>query len=145
MILACLIFPVVPLVYAAVLTMLVMRLFKNIRNKDFLSYLGFAASLIFAIGINVFSRSIGNFEMQDIMNLMESQKGTLRAFRTIFPNLPLMTGSLADASFLKMILYIATTAVILAVFFALAWKIYLPAVLGMSETTSENAFYPKKK
>ena len=35
----CLIFPVVPLVYAAVLTMLVMRLFKNIRNKDFLSYL----------------------------------------------------------------------------------------------------------
>ena len=48
-----------------------------------------------------------------------------------------MTGSLADASFLKMILYIATTAVILAVFFALAWKIYLPAVLGMSETTSE--------
>lgn len=39
MILACLIFPVVPLVYAAVLTMLVMRLFKNIRNKDFLSYL----------------------------------------------------------------------------------------------------------
>ena len=54
--------------------------------------------------------------MQDIMNLMESQKGTLRAFRTIFPNLPLMTGSLADASFLKMILYIATTAVILAVF-----------------------------
>ena len=74
MILACLIFPVVPLVYAAVLTMLVMRLFKNIRNKDFLSYLGFAASLIFAIGINVFSRSIGNFEMQDIMNLMESQK-----------------------------------------------------------------------
>ena len=119
MILACLIFPVVPLVYAAVLTMLVMRLFK--------SYLGFAASLIFAIGINVFSRSIGNFEMQDIMNLMESQKGTLRAFRTIFPNLPLMTGSLADASFLKMILYIATTAVILAVFFALAWKIYLPS------------------
>ena len=105
MILACLIFPVVPLVYAAVLTMLVMRLFKNIRNKDFLSYLGFAASLIFAIGINVFSRSIGNFEMQDIMNLMESQKGTLRAFRTIFPNLPLMTGSLADASFLEMILY----------------------------------------
>ncbi len=55
--------------------------------------------------------------MQDIMNMMESQKGTLRAFRTIFPNLPLMTGSLADASFLKMILYIATTAVILAVFF----------------------------
>lgn len=145
MILACLIFPVVPLVYAAVLAMLVMRLFKNIRNKDFLSYLGFAASLIFAIGINVFSRSIGNFEMQDIMNLMESQKGTLRAFWTIFPNLPLMTGSLADASFLKMILYIATTAVILAVFFALAWKIYLPAVLGMSETTSEKRILSKEE
>lgn len=83
--------------------------------------------------------------MQDIMNLMESQKGTLRAFRTIFPNLPLMTGSLADASFLKMILYIATTAVILAVFFALAWKIYLPAVLGMSETTSEKRILSKEE
>ena len=110
-----------------------------------LACLGFAASLIFAIGINVFSRSIGNFEMQDIMNMMESQKGTLRAFRTIFPNLPLMTGSLADASFLKMILYIATTAVILAVFFALAWKIYLPAVLGMSETTSEKRILSKEE
>ena len=55
-----------------------------------------------------------------------------------------MTGSLADASFLKMILYIATTAVILAVFFALAWKIYLPAVLGMSETTSETHFIQRR-
>lgn len=145
MILACLIFPVVPLVYAAVLTMIVMRLFKNIRNKDFLSYLGFGASMVFAIGINVFSRSIGNFEMEDIMNLMESQKGTLRAFQTIFPNLTLMTGSLAEASLLKMILYIATTAVILAVFFALAWKIYLPAVLGMSETTSEKRRLTKEE
>lgn len=146
MILACLIFPVVPLVYAAVLTMLVMRLFKNIRNKDFLSYLGFAASLIFAIGINVFSRSIGNFEMQDIMNLMESQKGHLARLPDLFPETcPMMTGSLADASFLKMILYIATTAVILAVFFALAWKIYLPAVLGMSETTSEKRILSKEE
>ncbi len=49
--LACLIYPVVPLVYAAVLTMIVMRLFKNIRNKDFLSYLGFAASMILLSGI----------------------------------------------------------------------------------------------
>ena len=145
MILACLIFPVVPLVYAAVLTMIIMRLFKNIRNKDFLSYLGFAASMIFAIGINVFSRSIGNFEAEDVMNLMESQKGTLRAFQTIFPNLPLMTGGLADASLLKMLLYIATTAVILAAFFALAWKIYLPAVLGMSETTSEKRRLTKEE
>lgn len=145
MILACLIFPVVPLVYAAVLTMIVMRLFKNIRNKDFLSYLGFGASMVFAIGINVFSRSIGNFEMEDIMNLMESQKGTLRAFQTIFPNLILMTGSLADASILKMILYYGTTAIILAVFFALAWKIYLPAVLGMSETTSEKRILSKEE
>lgn len=56
-----------------------------------------------------------------------------------------MTGSLADASFLKMILYIATTAVILAVFFALAWKIYLPAVLGMSETTSEKRILSKEE
>ena len=145
MILVCLIFPVVPLVYAAVLTMIIMRLFKNIRNKDFLSYLGFAASMIFAIGINVFSRSLGNFEAEDVMNLMESQKGTLRAFQTIFPNLTLMTGSLADASLLKMILYIAATAVILAVFFALAWKIYLPAVLGMSETTSEKRRLTKEE
>ena len=56
-----------------------------------------------------------------------------------------MTGSLADASFLKMILYIATTAVILAAFFALAWKIYLPAVLGMSETTSEKRILSKEE
>ena len=93
--LACLIYPVVPLVYAAVLTMIVMRLFKNIRNKDFLSYLGFAASMIFAIGINVFSRSIGSFEIQDVTNLMESQKNTLRVLQTIFSNLTLMTAILA--------------------------------------------------
>lgn len=136
-VLACLVFPVVPMIYAAVLSMLVMRLFKNIRNKDFLSYLGFGASMLFAIGINVFSRSFGNFEAQDFLNLMESQKGTLRAFQTIFPNLTLMTGSLAAASLVKMVLYYATAALILAVFFMLAWKIYLPAVLGMSETTSE--------
>ena len=160
MILACLIFPVVPLVYAAVLTMLVMRLFKNIRNKDFLSYLGFAASLIFAIGINVFSRSIGNFEMQDIMNLMESQKGTLRAFRTIFPNLPLLhdigkaldheiEGSHVQIGVDICRKYKENTQIIHAieahVFFALAWKIYLPAVLGMSETTSEKRILSKEE
>ncbi len=39
--------------------------------------------------------------MQDIMNLMESQKGTLRAFRTFFPNLPLMTEALQMHPFSK--------------------------------------------
>lgn len=62
--------------------------FQNIRNKDFLSYLGFAASLIFAIGINVFSRSIGNFENAGYHEPDGKPEGHSARLRTIFRTCP---------------------------------------------------------
>ena len=130
-------FPVVPLVYAAVLCMAVMRMLKNIPDKDFLSYFAFAASLVFAIGINLFSQSISKVSAGEIVQLLKGQKGLLDAFHMIFPNLVLLTRGLGQSSLWYVLLFLVTCIAFVFLFLAAAKKLYLPSVLGMSESTGE--------
>lgn len=78
------------------------------------------------------------------MNLMESQKGTLRAFHHFSEPAP------DDRKPCRRILSQNDTLHRYnrrhpCCLFALAWKIYLPAVLGMSETTSEKRILSKEE
>ncbi|MCI5647980.1 MAG: hypothetical protein MR332_00870 [Fusicatenibacter sp.] len=129
--------PVMPLVYAAILSMLVMRLFRNIRNKDVLSYLGFAASIVFAVGINIFVRSFDTMNAETLIAMVQNNQGLLESFHVIFPNLILLTRGISNGAIGYLFVYVGTCLIFLTLFFLIAWKVYLPGVLGMSETTGE--------
>ena len=51
--------PVLSLVYSSIISLVLMRVFKKAKNKDFLSVLSVAVTLILAVGISMMSSSMG--------------------------------------------------------------------------------------
>lgn len=137
MVLGCIGLPAVPLIYSAVLCMIIMRIFKNIRNKDILSYLGFGMALVLAIGIQFVVRGMEGVQAESMINFLSGQQGLIDIFHAIFPNLVFLAKGVSHGSFIYILFYYGTTVLIFAVFLLIAQKLYLPAVLGMSEATAE--------
>ena len=74
-VLGCIGLPLVPLVYASVLMMLILRVFKNIRNKDFLSYAGYVLALVLTIGLNMAARNMDEIQVEDVQNFLGGSGG----------------------------------------------------------------------
>ena len=49
---AILFVPVLPLIYGGLISMVIMRLFKRAKNKDFLTVVGVILALVLALGIS---------------------------------------------------------------------------------------------
>ena len=131
--LGCAALPAVPLIYGAVLTMLIMRVFKNIRNKDFLSYLGLILALVLAVGAQFLARGMENVQAESVVGFLEGQEGLFHILYRIFPSFTFLSRGIGYASLPDMLLFYVTTLAFLVVFLLIAQKIYLPAALGMSE------------
>lgn len=139
----CLILPIVPLVYAGVIAMIAMRLFKGIRNKDILSMVGFAFTMVFALGINGAAQFVTRQGGDNILALLQDHEGLINTVGYLFPNFRFLSGALAQESILHLLLFAATSAVFVIVFLLVAKILYLPAVLGMSEASDKKKVMTK--
>ena len=125
-----------PMVYAAVLMMLILRVFKNIRNKDFLSYAGYVLAIVLTVALNVAARNLDEVRMEDVQNFIGSSGALSAVFRLFLPTVRFLEAGILEASPLPMVLFYLISAAFVAVCFLLAQKLYLPAVLGMGESGS---------
>lgn len=137
-VLGCLALPVVPLCYAGLITMVVMRVFKKIRNKDLLSTLGLGVSILFAFGISAFSQLMGTTAGSgDLVQILTEKAGLIKTMGNVFPNFRFLSNGLEDGSILQILLFILTSLVFAAVFLFVAQKIYLQTAVGMSEASDK--------
>ena len=138
LLIGCLAFPVVPLCYAGIIVMIVMRVFRRIRNKDLLSGLGLAFSIIFAFGISAVSQFLGNTAGSgDLVELLTDNAGLIQIIGKIFPNLSFMCNGLSDCSIVQIVLFVLTSLLAAVVFLLVAQKIYLVSAMGMSESSDK--------
>lgn len=137
-VLGCLALPVVPLCYAGVITMVIMRAFKGIRNKDLLSALGLGFSILFAFGISAFSQLLGTSAGSgNVVQIITEKAGLIKTIGNVFPNFRFLSNGLEDGSILQILLFIVTSLVFAAVFLFVAQKIYLQTAVGMSEASDK--------
>lgn len=136
-VLGCIGLPLVPLVYASVLMMLILRVFKNIRNKDFLSYAGYVLALVLTIGLNMAARNVDEIQVEDVQNFLGGSGGMFSVFRILLPNIRFLGEGVQERDPLSMAVFYLISAAFLAVCFLLAQKLYLPVVLGMGESGSK--------
>ena len=143
-VIGCLAFPIVPLCYAGVIVMAIMRLFKGIRNKDLLSGIGLGFSIIIAFGISAGSQFFGNsVGSGNVVRILTDKAGLILTMGKIFPNLVFMSNSLLESSILQILLFVVTSLLAAAVFLFLAQKIYLQSALGMSEASDKKRVLTK--
>lgn len=130
--------PVVPLVYASVFAMLLMRIFRRLKNKDFLTIVGTMFGLVIGFSISGLSGYMGGMEDSSAMQALLLEKGNSLAgiISGFFPNFRFLVRGLADESILQMALFLLTIAAVVAAFLWLAQKIYFSGVVGMGESAS---------
>lgn len=132
----CIFLPIVPLVYAGLISMIIMRVFKRIRNKDFLSMAGFFVSLVLIFVINGASQFFNNAGT-DIVKVLTDPDGIAAKIGYLFPTFRFMSGAMLEGSVLQMLIFIVTALAMLAVFWLIAQRIYFKGVLGMTESSSK--------
>ncbi len=133
------ILPVTPLIYGSLISMVLIRVFKRARNKDFLTVISTIFALIMVIVINVFTQSFGNSDDVEIAKmLMTKGKSLLRIMSTVFPNTLLAERAVSERSPLMLILFLASAAAFVVLFIFVARGVYIKSVVEMSQTKSKS-------
>lgn len=134
--------PVVPLLLAAVISMLIMRFTNVAKNKDRYRMIGGSIAIILGLGINVvFQRTARqNMDTDTIQDLILGRNSLINTLNTIFPHTKLGGFALAESStaigFMNLIYFLAITAAAYMVFMLLGKAFYFGAVIGIGEASS---------
>ncbi len=129
--------PVVPLVYGGIISLVIMRIFKRAKNKDFLTVLSVTASLILAVGISSVSSNL-DMEGEALMALlMKGHNSLMGLMNGIFPELRFIAKAIAEGSIVSFLIFLAVTVLAVVVFFLIAEKLYFAGAMGMRETTAK--------
>lgn len=145
-----LVLPITPIIYASFLSIIMMRLLKNVKNKEMITTIG---TFLMVFVVMIFSMSIGSMsgsmadgeDMAAAMSGLAGKAGALSKLGIIFPNGRLLAVALADSNILMMMLYLLSVAVLMGVFLFLSEKLYFGGVKGMHETGSKKKRLTKEQ
>lgn len=125
--------PVVPMIYCAVISMLVMYFTRIIKNKEIIQKI--SVFLVFLIMLLVVG-SITMIQDLDIDHYVEAMatgnQDFFRVMRLVFPTMPLFVKSFAEQSVIALLEYIAVTVIYIAVFLLLSNVLYFDGLIGLS-------------
>lgn len=135
MILVVLVLPVIPLIYASLIAILMMRVFKNIKNKEMISTVCSFLMIFIICGASMMVNRTP--DAAQMANLVIANKNLLNKLNIIFPNLTFAGDALVHSSIVSMLLFILLAGVFLVIFLFIADRIYFGGVMGMQEVTSK--------
>lgn len=135
---ALLLIPVAPLVYGSVFAMIVMMLFKRVKNKDFLMTVYMVIFLIIVLGVNGFSSRFASMDPEKMVRLLlEGNDSLAGAMNIVFPSLGLIEKAMVFEDPLSLLFFILSAAAYIAVFLLVARFLYFRGVSGMTDTASK--------
>lgn len=132
------ILPVTPLIYGSLISMVLIRVFKRARNKDFLTVISSIFALIMVIVINVFTQSMSNANDAELARILITKgNSVLDVMSTVFPNTMLAERAITGENPLMFILFLLSALVFASLFILVARWIYIKSVVEMSQTKSK--------
>lgn len=137
-VLTAIILPITPLIYGSLISMVLIRVFKRARNKDFLMVISTIFALIMVIAINVFTQSLGNSTDAEFAEMLITKGNSIfEVMSNIFPNTMLAERAISTESPLMLILFLASALAFVGLFILVARAIYIKSVVEMSQTKSK--------
>ena len=135
---ALLTIPVLPLIYASVLSMLFMRIFRRVANRDFINVVITVLMLVFVISFSTFSGSMSGYTQESVMEMLTASDNSLLGVMSgFFPLFIFLEKAIVNADIIQMLFYLLCLLAVAAVFLFLAQKLYFAGVLSISETSSK--------
>jgi ABC-2 type transport system permease protein len=132
--------PIMPIIYATLITMFFVRVTRFGKNRDFYNIIIGVISIIFGMTISFTMQSLTGVSEAQLIEFFQGNRGALDAVRTIFPSNLYNGMAIAGDGFQYQLLNLLIIAGCLAAFFLLAKLLYFKGVIGISEASS-----PRKK
>lgn len=130
--LTMLIMPVIPLIYCAILGMVIMYFTRFIRNKDRVNQMTGILTFILIAGI-VFLISKTGFNSDQLITAISTKDNpVLNIMNVIFPQVPLAVGAMSGNILLSFFLYLLINIIAVMIFMFAAQFLYFPGVIGMN-------------
>lgn len=132
--------PIIPLIIAALITILIMRFSGFTRNKDRFKTIAQMCILIFVVSINLISQKLGKgiSSGEDMAKFLTSGNNSiLQSSSKLFINIKYAVESLINSTTINgisnMILYLLIIAVFLVLFVVFSETFYIKGVIGMTQ------------
>ena len=143
-----LVLPIFPLVYASILSMLVMRFTSLARNRDRFRIVGGIIAMLLAVGINaiVTKLSSSNMGAEELQRLLEqgnnSYVGIMSGvfFSNRFAVMALLNSGVVKG-FVNLVLFILICMLFMMLFLSFGESLYFKGVVGMSEASATRKKY----
>lgn len=134
-----LLFPIVPLCFASIISMVIMRFSSFSKRKDLFKLISGLLSLLFAIGINMLVRESFKVEAgaNFIFNAIDEKNFFLNIILNIFTQTKLYAYTLTNSSSINGLLglsgLIISSLISIAAFMILGELLYLKGIVGLNE------------
>lgn len=132
------IIPITPLIYGCIFSMLIIRVFKKARNKDFVTVMSTILVIVFVITINVVTGSMENMTDTEMAAVLyEKGSSIIEVMNNVFPNTILAEKALSNSEPFMLLLFILSAATFVTAFIIIAKLVYIKSVVEMSESNSK--------
>lgn len=136
--------PVIPLAFASIIVMILMRFVNIGKKKDLFKLLGSFLAIGVAVGVNIAIQKFANNALDEefILNaLIEGNNSFVRIISNLFPGLSYAATGLSQSNTMSglydMLIFFAMTFGLFALFIVLGERLYFKGVLGISESDSK--------
>ncbi len=125
--------PIVPMIYCALISVIIMSFTKFIKNKESVRNIGSMFLILIVIVSILLVVNLRNFNLDVwIENFVNGDQGFLEVLRIIFPHINLFINSLNNASIIDMLEYILVNIAYIVVFLFVGEKLYYRGVIDLS-------------
>ncbi len=126
--------PIVPLLFAALIVMIVMAMTKGIRNKSLVQVITMVISIVFSLLISMATSQANSTE--DVMALMEKANGLTEIYKKTFITMPMAIDAVTKQSVLSLLLLIIISIAAYVLVCLFGQKLYYRGMLGSLYSSS---------
>lgn len=141
MVIVLLIFPIIPILISSLLVLIVMSFAKFTKNRNRFQLI---ATILILVIVFIASFAMGNTDSspEELVQMVMKANGMVELVKNAFPTLGMAIESLTNVNIgiqlLNIILLIATTAIIYAIYVFVGQKLYLKGAVGNLSSGKKN-------
>ncbi|MEG0411045.1 MAG: hypothetical protein RR538_08810, partial [Erysipelotrichaceae bacterium] len=138
-IISLIIVPILPLIYASIITMIIMRFVPFAKNRDLFNMIAGLIGLFAGIGIAYYFQ---NLMLQDpnalLMMIAKGSNSFIEVFSNFFINIPYMSKAIFESSFLDLSISIGILIIAFMLFLFISKYLYFKGAIGVNEAKSNH-------
>ena len=129
--------PIIPLIYCAVICMLIMLVCHFVKNKDTVNKITSFLTFAVIIGIAAAVSQSGGLDTEHLVNAISAPGNPiLNVMNIIFPHIQFLVGATVNNTFVNMLYYIGINLVAIGLFMMLSELIYFRTVSSISHAAA---------